>query len=85
MSKSFGEAALVGLKAKYFADDPNPSEWLEALAKVRRLAAQEGWCYQHVQAITVAIDQYVEAATGNRNYFMNKPHSIGGPRNGDVP
>jgi hypothetical protein len=27
----------------------------------------------------VAIDQYAEAATANREYFLNKPHSIGGP------
>jgi hypothetical protein len=34
----------------------------------------------------VAIDQYAEAATGNREYFLNKPHSIGGTRkSGDVP
>jgi hypothetical protein len=26
-----------------------------------------GWCYQHVQAIIVAIDQYAESALGNRN------------------
>jgi hypothetical protein len=36
--------------------------------------------YEHVQAITVSIDQYAEAATGNRDYFLNKPHSIGGSR-----
>ena len=34
----------------------------------------EGWRYQHVQAIIVAIDQYAEAATGNRDYFLNKPY-----------
>jgi hypothetical protein len=40
----------------------------------------------HVQPIIVAIDQYAEAATGNREYFLNKPHSIGGSRKpGDVP
>lgn len=34
----------------------------------------------------VAIDQYAEAATGNRSYFLDKPHSIGGSRrNSDVP
>ncbi|MDE5444689.1 hypothetical protein GWG65_25210 [Bradyrhizobium sp. CSA207] len=27
---------------------------------------------------TVAIDQYAEAATGNREYFLNKAYSIGG-------
>jgi hypothetical protein len=40
--------------------------------------------YQHVQALIVAIDQYAEAATGNRSYFLDKPQSVGG-RNPDVP
>ena len=60
--------------------------FLDALAKARDIAVREGWCYQHVQAIIVAIDQYAEAATGNRQYFQNPPHSIGGSRKaGDVP
>jgi hypothetical protein len=34
----------------------------------------------------VAVDQYAGAATGNREYFLNKPHGIGGSRrSGDVP
>jgi hypothetical protein len=33
-----------------------------------------------VQAIIVAIDQYAEAALGNREFFLNKPHSIGGKK-----
>ena len=33
--------------------------------------------YQHVQAITVAIDQYAEKAQGNRDYFLNKPYGVG--------
>ena len=49
-------------------------------AEVRHLATREGWCYQHVQAITVAIDQYAEKALCNREYFLNKPYSIGGGR-----
>jgi hypothetical protein len=53
------------------------------LAEVRNRTAREGWCYQHVQAIVVAIDQYAEAALGNRQFFLNKPHSIG--RKGQVP
>jgi len=32
-----------------------------------------------------AIDRYAEAATGNREYFLNKPYRIGGPRKNDVP
>jgi hypothetical protein len=35
----------------------------------------EGWCYHHVQAVIVAIDQYAEAATGNREFFWNRPHT----------
>jgi hypothetical protein len=45
----------------------------------------EGWCYHHVQAIMLSIDQYAEVATGNREYFWNKPHSIGGNKKGDIP
>jgi hypothetical protein len=33
----------------------------------------------------VAIDQYAEAALGNRDYFLNKPHSIGDRRGDNVP
>jgi hypothetical protein len=59
--------------------------WLKALAEVRQLAPREGWCYQHVQAIIVAIDQYAEAALGNRDFFLNKPHGIGGGKNDHTP
>jgi hypothetical protein len=69
---------------RYFSDEPELSPWLKALGEVRALAPQEGWCFQHVQAIMVAIDQYAEAATGNREHFLKKPQSIGG-RKGDVP
>jgi hypothetical protein len=40
-----------------------------------------GYCYQRVQAIIIAIDQYAEKAPGNREYFLNKPHGIGDGRN----
>jgi len=77
---------MVSEPLKYFQDDPNPPPWINALAEVRRLATREGWCHQHVQAIMVAIDQYAEKALGNRDYFLNKPYSIGGKdRNGNVP
>jgi hypothetical protein len=49
------------------------------------LAPREGWRYQHVQAIIVAIDQYAEAALGNRDYFLNKPYGVGGSGKSDVP
>ena len=61
------------------------SPWLDALAELRQRATREGYCYQHVQAITVAISQYAEKALGNRDYFLNRPYSIGGSRTDDVP
>jgi hypothetical protein len=47
------------------------------LAEVRCGATLQGYCYHHLQAIIAAIDQYAEAALGNREYFLNKPHRIG--------
>lgn len=61
----------------YFDDKNDNAPFLKALNEARRQAAREGFCYQHVQAIIVAIDQYAEAATGNRQYFLNKPQRIG--------
>jgi hypothetical protein len=70
----------------YYTDNADQPPFLKALAEVRRIGVHEGWCYHHVQAIIVAIDQYAEAATGNREYFWNKPHSTGGSRkDSDVP
>jgi hypothetical protein len=57
------------------ADNP---PWIKALADVRRMGTLEGYCYFHVQAIMLSIDQYAETALGNREYFLNKPHSLGG-------
>ena len=68
---------------RYLSDEPELSPFLHALGNVRHQATREGYKYQHVQAIIVAIDQYAEAATGNRDYFLNKPQAIGG--RGDVP
>ena len=38
-------------------DRADSSPWLDALAELRQRATREGRCFQHVQAITVAIDQ----------------------------
>jgi hypothetical protein len=60
--------------------------WLKALAELLQRAAREGYCYQHVQALTAAIDQYADRALGNRDSFLNKPYSIGGSKKaGDAP
>jgi hypothetical protein len=61
----------------YDANADNPP-WLNALAEVRHIGTREGYCFQHVQAIMLAIDQYAETALGNRQFFLNKPHTIGG-------
>jgi hypothetical protein len=77
---------MVTQPLRYFSDEPDLSPFLKALDDVRRKATREGWCRAHVEAIIVAIDQYAEAATGNREYFLNKPYSIGGRKNsGDIP
>jgi len=38
----------------------------------------EAGAYQHIRAIIAAIDQHVEAATGNREFFHDKPHGLDG-------
>jgi len=62
---------------KWYDDKAYNSPWLDALAELRQRAAREGYCFQHVQAMTVAIDQDAEAAPGNRDYFLNKPYGVG--------
>ena len=59
---------------KWYDEKADNSPWIDALAELRQRATREGHCYQHVQAITVAIDQYAEKALGNRDYFLNKPY-----------
>ena len=49
----------------WYDDNADNPPWIKALAEVRHLATREGWRYQHVQAIIVAIDQYAEAALGS--------------------
>ena len=44
---------------KWYDDKVANSPWIDALAELR-----QGHCFQHVQAITVAIDQYGEKALG---------------------
>lgn len=56
---------------KWYDEKADNSPWLNALAELRQRAAREGHCFQHVQAITMAIDQYAEKALGNRNFFLN--------------
>jgi hypothetical protein len=69
---------LIGAAPKGCLQMPNAKDnppWITALAEVGHRACREGWCYHHVQAIIVSIDQYAEAALGNREYFLNRPHA----------
>jgi hypothetical protein len=59
---------MVAQPVRWFDDEKEHPAFLKALEQVRRQATREDWCYHHVQAIIVAIDQYAEAATGNREY-----------------
>jgi hypothetical protein len=45
---------------RWFDDERELSPFLKALEDVRRKATREGWCYHHVQAIIVSIDQYAK-------------------------
>jgi hypothetical protein len=76
---------MVTGSLKWYDENANNPPWVKALAEVRHRATREGWCYPHVQAIIVAIDQYAEAALGNREFFLNKPYGIGGSRKETFP
>ena len=76
---------MTAQRPAYFSDMQDPPEFLKALNEARRLSCREGWCRMHIEAIQVAIDQYAEAALGNREFFLNRPYSIGPARKGDVP
>jgi hypothetical protein len=58
---------------KWYDDKTDNSPWLDALAEQRQRVAREGHCFQHVQGITVAIDQYAEKALGNVITFSTNP------------
>ena len=62
---------------QWYDENADNSPWIKALAELRQRATREGHCHQHVQAITVAIDQYAETALGYRDYFLNKPYGVG--------
>jgi hypothetical protein len=68
---------------RWFDEEKDPPPFLRPRWRKRAVWRRAmAWRYQHVQAIIVAIDQYAEAATGNRDFFLNKPP---GARQGDVP
>jgi hypothetical protein len=56
------------------ADNP---PWINALAEVRQRLVLPA------RPAIIAVDQYAEAALGNREFFLNKPYGIGGGRTRD--
>jgi hypothetical protein len=42
-------------RPKWYDDKGDNPPWIRALADVRHMATMEGYCFQHVQAIIVAI------------------------------
>jgi AraC-like DNA-binding protein len=82
----FGESPSETLRRAVIKPPPkkaSPTPFQKALEETRRLATRERYRYRHVQAIIVAIDQYAEAATGNRDFFLTKPPGL--RRGSDMP
>ena len=69
---------------RWYEPKMETSPWIRALAEVRTLGTREGFCFEHVQAIMLTIDQYAETALGNRQFFWNRPYGIGG-KNDMIP
>jgi hypothetical protein len=69
---------------RWYEPKTENSPWIRALAEVRTLGTREGFCFEHVQAIMLSIDQYAETALGNRQFFLNRPYGVGG-KNDMIP
>jgi hypothetical protein len=76
-ARSWQPELVMREQLSWYDDKADNSPWLDAFAELRQRATREGYCFQHVQAITVAIDQYAEKALGNRDYFLNRPYGMG--------
>jgi hypothetical protein len=77
LGATWWEVAMVKWYDPHATDKP---PFLKALAEVRKIGVHEGWCYHHVRAIILSIDQYAAAATGNREYFWNSRTALAGRR-----
>jgi hypothetical protein len=69
---------------RWYDPETDPSQFMEALWRARHLCtraehvrAKVPGSHILVQAIISAIDDYAERETGNREYFWNRPHSMG--------
>jgi hypothetical protein len=57
-----------------FDTDPNVTPFLKALNALRQEASRQGRFPEHVATIIAMVDQYAEAAMGNRHYFCDQPY-----------
>jgi len=76
---------------RWYDPETDPSQFMEALWRVmealwrarhlctraEHVRAKVPGSHILVQAIISAIDDYAERETGNREYFWNRPHSMG--------
>jgi len=76
--------ASMSKAMKWYEPQAENSPWIKTLADVRHMGTREGYCFEHVQAIMLSIDQYAETALGNRHFFLNKPYGVGG-KNDKIP
>ena len=67
----------MGDQLQRYDESADNSPWINALAELRQRATREGHCYQHVQAITVAIDQYAERRWATAITFSTSPTAWG--------
>ncbi|MFL5239643.1 MAG: hypothetical protein ACJ8EL_19015 [Rhizomicrobium sp.] len=61
---------------RWYDDKADKPPWLKALAVRRLLGPREGWRYI-VQAVMLSIEQYAEAALGNRDFFFEQAAELG--------
>jgi hypothetical protein len=57
-----------------FSTDAHQSPFLKSLDNLRREAVRQGEYPEHVATIIAMVDQYAEAACGNRHYFCDEPY-----------
>ena len=57
-----------------FDTDPNVTPFLRALDTLQREASRQREFPEHVDTIVAMIDQYAEAAVGDRQYFCDRPN-----------
>ena len=77
-------AGGAGTRLRPLSSDENPKQFLPIFDGRSLLQKTYARVNPRVAATYIStIDQYAEKALGNRDYFLNKPYSIGGSRRND--